>query len=139
MNHFLLPGDIEKNSSMTADANRYGVNAMEYLINEILKRGGLRNRLEVKVFGGGNVIASSAMIGDKNAAFVRHYLKAEGLHIASEDLCGDLPRRVHYYPDTGKVMMRRLQRTEDKEVIEYERAYEQALRRKAVEGDVELF
>ena len=84
MNHFLLPGTTDAQS----ESARFGAFAMEQLINEILKRGGIKNRLEVKIFGGGNVIESSAMIGDKNAAFARDYLKREGLLIMGEDLGG---------------------------------------------------
>lgn len=137
MNHFLLPGDI--NVTQTSDAARYGVFAMESLINGILKAGGNKKRLEAKVFGGGNVINNSARIGSKNAAFIREFLKREGIPIVSEDLEGDLPRRVHYYPDTGKVMMRRLHRKDDLRVVEEENQYRKTIAAKPVEGDIDLF
>jgi chemotaxis protein CheD len=139
MNHFLLPetsNSIDPNSS---DAARYGAYAMEQLINQIMKAGGARNRLEVKVFGGGNVTSSTAMIGDKNVAFVRRFLKDEGLKIASEDLGGNLPRRIHYYPDTGRVMMRKLQRKEDMVIVERERNYASSLKKQTLEGEIDLF
>lgn len=141
MNHFLLPGDGSRSVSELSltDANRYGVNAMEFLINEILKRGGVKSRLEVKVFGGGNVTASSAMIGSKNSEFVRTFLRNEGLKTVSEDLGGTLPRRIHYYPDTGKVMVRKLNRREDMEIVDREKKYEQTLHTKPIEGDIDLF
>ena len=138
MNHFLLPGS-ETMVSQASDAARYGVFAMESLINGILKAGGQKNRLEVKVFGGGNVINNSARIGSKNAAFVRKFLNEEGFTVASEDLEGDLPRRIHYFPDTGKVMMRRLKRKEDLVVVEEEARYSRTISTKPVEGDVDLF
>lgn len=137
MNHFLLPGDTT--NVPENEAARYGVFAMESLINGILKMGGQKSRLEVKVFGGGNVIKNSAAIGSKNAAFVRSFLKDEGLRILSEDLEGDYPRRVHYYPVTGKVMMRKLQRKDDMRIIEQEKAYQQKIAAKPVEGDIDLF
>jgi chemotaxis protein CheD len=137
MNHFLLPGDTT--NVPENDAARYGVFAMESLINGILKKGGQKSRLEVKVFGGGNVINNSANIGSKNAAFVRRFLKDEGLRIVSEDLEGDYPRRVHYYPVTGKVMMRKLQRKDDMRIVEQEKAYQQKIVAKPVEGDIDLF
>lgn len=135
MNHFLLPGDDNAGQS-----TRYGEFAMEKLINEILKLGGRRDKLEVKLFGGGNVINNSSMIGERNVHFVRRYIKDEGLHIASEHLGGTQPRRIHYYPDTGKVMMRLLQKKEDLRITEEEEAYKKKL--KALEanaGNVELF
>jgi len=139
MNHFLLP-DTQGQDGATL---RYGAFAMEQLINEILKKGGMKSRLEVKVFGGGNVIRSSALIGDKNSVFVRRYLAEEGIKIAKEDLGGTYPRRVHYYPDTGKVMIRHLRREEDLTLInKEENAYKHEIEdrnEKGTEGEVELF
>lgn len=137
INHFLLPGD-EAITSMS-DAARYGVYAMEKLINDILKAGGRKDRLEIKVFGGGNVINNSARIGSKNAAFIREFLRREGFRIASEDLEGDFPRRVHYFPMTGKVMIRKLRRREDMSVVEAEAQYKRTILEKPVEGNIELF
>lgn len=140
MNHFLLPGD-EGGSVRLADgdAARYGVHAMERLINGILTHGGRRERLEVKLFGGGNVIESSAMIGSRNAEFARGFLRNEGLTIAAEHLGGELPRRIHYYPGTGRVRMRLLRRKEDLRVVTEERRYRESLRAAPVEGAIELF
>jgi chemotaxis protein CheD len=138
MNHFLLPGD-ESIIAGVSDAARYGVFAMESLINAILKAGGRKDRLEVKVFGGGNVINNSQKIGSKNAAFIREFLKREGYRIASEDLEGQLPRRIHYFPDTGKVMMKRLHRREDMRVVEEENRYRNTIVAKPIEGDIDLF
>lgn len=135
MNHFLLPGEAD---SQTSDSARYGVYAMESLINGILKSGGRKDRFEVKVFGGGNVINNSARIGSKNAAFIRNFLSKEGFRIASEDLEGDHPRRLHYYPDTGKVMMRTLRRKEDMAVVAEEARYTKSIS-KPIESDIELF
>lgn len=135
MNHFLLP----EAGSSSEDGARYGAFAMEKLINEIIKLGGIKSRLEVKLFGGGNVIESSAMIGSKNVKFAKEYVRREGLKIVSEDLGGDYPRRIHYYPDTGKVMMRKLHRKEDLRIVEEERKFAKQISHKPVEGDVELF
>ena len=138
MNHFLLPGD-EKVVTKLSDANRYGVFAMESLINAILKAGGRKERLEIKIFGGGNVTSNSAKIGSKNAAFIRGFLSQEGLKILAEDLEGDLPRRIHYFPDTGEVFMRKLRRKEDMIVVEEEARYSKQISVVPVEGDIDLF
>ncbi len=138
MNHFLLPGD-ENTITENSTATRYGVFAMETLINGILKAGGRKDRLEVKVFGGGNVTNNSIRIGSKNSAFIREFLAREGFTILSEDLEGDLPRRVHYFPDTGKVMMRRLSRKEDLAIVEEEKQYNTRISTAPVEGEVDLF
>lgn len=137
MNHFLLPGTDA--TGKVSEGARYGTFAMETLINNILKAGGRRERLEVKVFGGGNVTANSARIGSKNAAFIREFLKAEGLSIVSQDLEGELPRRIHYTPATGKVLMRKLSRKEDFRVVDEEARYRNKLTTKPIEGDIDLF
>lgn len=139
MNHFLLPAT---NSDLTidhSDAARYGAFAMEALMNNIIQRGGLKSRLEVKVFGGGNVMDSNLLIGSKNVTFTREYLAREGLLITSSDLGGTYPRRIHYYPDSGKVMMRCLQRKEDMRVAEEEKRFAASLAKAPMEGDVDLF
>jgi chemotaxis protein CheD len=137
MNHFLLPGD--ESSSMNTDAARYGVFAMESLINALLKAGARKERLEIKVFGGGNVINNSAHIGSKNAAFIREFLRKEGLKITSEDLEGNLPRKVHYYTQTGKVMVRKLNRQSDMQVVAEEQRFRERLVVRPPAGDIELF
>lgn len=140
MNHFLLPGTLDdERDAGDEGALRYGVYAMEQLINEILKKGGNKLRLETKLFGGGNVINNSAAIGSKNATFVREFFKREGLPVLTEDLGGDLPRRIHYYPETGKVMMRKLKRKQDMSVVEEERQFERKLHNKPMEGSIDLF
>ena len=139
MNHFLLPEGPTSSAADDNDAARYGCYAMEELINAILKRGGMKKRLEVKIFGGANVIESSTQIGSRNVAFVRDFLRNERLPIVSEDLGGDYPRRVRFYPTTGKAMMLRLRRKDDFAVVKDEKAHLKTIQRKPVEGSIELF
>lgn len=138
MNHFLLPTSDEIDNTHS-DAARYGLFAMESLINGIMKAGGHKDRLEIKVFGGGNVTRNSARIGSKNADFVRKFLRNEGFNKFAEDLEGEYPRRVHYYPMSGKVMMRTLQRREDLVVLEEESRYKKDIVSKPIGNDIELF
>ncbi len=140
MNHFLLPKAQDEVARDASYAARYGAYAMEELINGILRLGGRKDRLEVKVFGGGNVINNSAMIGDKNVQFVLQFLKDEGLKVAGSDLGGAHARRINYYPDTGKVMLRRLTRETDEALIKKQEAqFSKTIVQKPVEGDIELF
>jgi chemotaxis protein CheD len=139
MNHFMLPESGGIGWDTTSDSMRYGNVAMERLINEILARGGARQRLEVKVFGGGNVMNGMTNIGDRNAEFVEQYLATEGLRIAAHHLRGNLPRRVHYFPLTGRVMLLELQRTEQDAVVREEVSYKSKILIEPVAGSVELF
>jgi len=129
MNHFMLPeGDLSSPASATM---RYGAHAMEVLINELLKAGAARSRLQAKVFGGGAVLANMQHmnIGERNAAFVLKYLNLESIPVAAQDLGGDFPRRVGFFPQTGQVRMRKLT-TEQRvqAVAEREAAVVQALK-----------
>ena len=89
-------------------ATRYGSNAMESLINDVLKIGGQRERLEIKIFGGGRVLAHMTDIGARNIEFVRNYLSTEGLRTNAQDVGGEQPRKVIYYPTEGRVRVRKL-------------------------------
>ena len=97
MNHFLLP----EGGGEDRDAMRFGVNAMEILINGILKRGGSRDSLEAKLFGGANVVPALFDIGARNLAFAKSFLATEGIRVVGGDVGGHSPRRVQYVPATG--------------------------------------
>jgi chemotaxis protein CheD len=139
MNHFMLPEAAGGGWDTTSASMRYGNVAMERLINDILKQGGLRQRLEIKVFGGGNVMKGTANIGHRNAEFVESYLSAENLPIAAHHLRGNLPRRVHYFPATGTVMLLELQRMEQAAVVRSEGLYKSKIQFEPVAGSAELF
>ncbi|NJO36416.1 MAG: chemoreceptor glutamine deamidase CheD [Rhizobiales bacterium] len=142
LNHFLLPESDTGQWGKTANAAmRYGNHAMETLINDIIKLGGARSRLEVKVFGGARVIegASTLSVGQRNVEFVQNYLMNEGLKVAATHLGGTLPRRIHYFPMTGKVQMRQMQRSADRDLFKEEIAYRNQIRVGDNAGDAELF
>jgi chemotaxis protein CheD len=145
MNHFMLPEDSSGGGSdgwldpATGLATRYGSHAMECLINELLKLGARREHFEIKLFGGGRILASMTDVGARNAAFVRQYLDSEGLKVAAEDLGDIYPRRVIYFPESGKVRVRRLQPLEATAIADRERRYQGDLARHSGGGDVELF
>jgi chemotaxis protein CheD len=141
MNHFMLPQGHSSGWGNDPQSTRYGNFAMEKLINELIKGGCSRDRMEIKVFGGGNVIdsISNRPVGTQNAEFVLHFLEAEGLRCAVQDLGGQYPRRIHYSPATGRVV-RRLLGTGDSHVITREETeYAARLLAKKPAGDVELF
>lgn len=102
MNHFMLPSSKDGQWGKTAAAMRYGNHAMETLINEILKMGCPRERLEIKLFGGGNVSSAKVKIGTQNSKFVLNYLSYEGLPHAAADLGGPYARRIHFSLQPGK-------------------------------------
>lgn len=144
MNHFMLPGtDTEPGDAWTATgsgaSNRYGNFAMEHLINEILRNGGKRQNLEVKIFGGGRILANMTDVGQRNIEFARAYLKTEGLKIAAEDVGTAHPRMVVYFPATGRVRVKRLRSLHNNTIAEQENRYLESLKTQPLAGDVELF
>ncbi|NOX68921.1 MAG: chemoreceptor glutamine deamidase CheD [Gammaproteobacteria bacterium] len=144
MNHFMLPGStgrtLEKWGGEDCLATRYGIAAMENLINDILKQGGRKNRLELKLFGGGKVMAMDINnVGERNIQFAKQFTSSEGLVALVQDFGGPYPRKIKYFPKSGKVMVRRLRSIQKKTVASLERRYEATLDSKEVTGDIELF
>lgn len=143
MNHFMLPasdnGSWGSSSNVASTANRYGNYAMEHMINDILKHGGHRKNLEVKIFGGGRIIQSGTDVGNNNIAFVRHYLEMEGLTVVGEDVGDIFPRKVIYFPATGRVRVKKLKNMHNDTVVMREREYQKHIQEEPVSGEVELF
>ena len=143
MNHFMLPhSDADPDNPLSTSA-RYGTYAMEMLINDVLKLGARRESLEAKVFGGGNVMSGLTVhpVGTRNAEFALGYLKTENIRIIAQDLLDIHPRKVYYFPNSGRVLVKKLRSLHNDTIIERETAY---VSRLGVNvgggaGDVELF
>jgi chemotaxis protein CheD len=114
---------------------------MELLINELIKHGARRERIEAKVFGGGNVLKSftSQPVGTRNAEFVVEYLSNERIQVVSKDLGGIHPRKVCFFPVTGRALVKRLPHAHEDAVAAEEIAYKDRLKQTQVAGSVELF
>ena len=140
MNHFML-ADCATCGDLLSPSARYGAFAMEILVNHLLKLGARRDHLEAKVFGGGRVMESlaSSQVGDKNARFVRHYLKNEGIPVLAEDLLDIYPRKVYFFPASGRVLVKKLLRVHNETIMQRERDYAESLKDGSVAGDIELF
>jgi len=139
MNHFMLPQDGSGGWGDDLRSARFGNFAMEKLLNELIKAGSSRERMEIKVFGGGNVTDTSNAIGSDNADFVLRYLAAEGLRCAAQDLGGTQLRRIHYYPASGRVVRRLLGASERVVINREERDYGSRLVEQKPSGEIELF
>lgn len=139
MNHFMLPMNKADDKSLISEAARYGNYAMEHLINDIIRNGGQRKNLEFKLFGGGRVMNMMMDVGKKNIDFVLDYVKTEGFAVSAQDLGDIYPRKIIYFPKTGKVKMKKLQSMHNDTIIIRENQYMDKLRTEPVQGDVELF
>ena len=131
MNHFLLANHrYPRNMSLiAAEAGRYGVHAMEMLINEMLKNGAKRQHLKAKAFGGGNILKPSKnasnffCVGSINALFIQEFLENERIPLVASDLGGDLGRIIHFFSNDYTVHARKVQKTMTSNVINQERNF----------------
>jgi chemotaxis protein CheD len=139
MNHFML-ADSGDSGAVSASA-RYGTYAMEILINHLLKMGARKANLEAKVFGGGRVMATltSSQVGERNSRFVKEFLSTEGIPMAAEDLLDVYPRKVYFFPNNGRVLVKKLVRMHNDTLIRREKEYAARLTEVPVAGEVELF
>jgi chemotaxis protein CheD len=137
MNHFMLPdGD-------SLDAfGRYGSYAMELLINEMLKSGARRESMQAKIFGGAQVMHSftTMNVGERNTQFVIDYLQTERIPVVSKDVLDIYPRKVCFFPVTGKALVKRLAHSHPEELVAQERKGNAAtVARSTSGGSVDLF
>lgn len=106
MNHFLLPAPPDGLAGRGGDAERYGLFAMEVLVNAMLKRGATRSTMRAHLYGGANLHVGMRAIGSENARFARAFLAADGIALAHEDTGGGNARRIEFQPATGRVRCR---------------------------------
>lgn len=132
MNHFLL-GEPSPAGVPADELRRYGIHAMELLINALMQLGCDRGRLRAHLYGGATMIAGLGDIGKSNIAFAREFLRTEGLEIRHEDVGGCHARRVEFLPYEGRSRCRSV-----KEAVAVQRPAP-VLHPQARSGELELF
>ncbi len=142
MNHFMLAAPSSSGAGGNdgwVDSGRYGSFAMEMLINELLKRGAKKERLEAKVFGGGKIYEGNMDIGAKNAAWALDYLECEGMTLLKANVGDVCPRKVYFFTNSGKVLMKKLDRVVAQSIAKDEEQYQSKLQEAPVQSEVTLF
>lgn len=141
MNHFMLPGNSEEGFGPVSSSARYGVYAMELLVNQLLKLGARRHQLEAKVFGGGCVLRgiTANNVGQRNVDFALDYLHTEGIELLAEDLLDIYPRKVYFFPASGRVLVKKLKSLNNGTLLDREADYSLRLRKVPVGGAIDLF
>lgn len=137
MNHFMLPAGMHANDG--GRSMRYGLFAMEQLINGLLRLGSRRENLQVKLTGGGDMMGGVTNIGQQNIEFIEDYVAAEQLQVLATDFGGDQARKVAYFPQEGRLLVNRMDHRDDQRLIEEERSYRQDVDSHLDDSDVELF
>ena len=144
MNHFLLPLHKGEEWSEKLDAaslaTRYGNFAMEHMINDVLKYGGRKNHLEFKVFGGSRVISNMGDVGKSNIHFVLNYLELEGFRVSAQDVGGINPRKIMYFPQTGKVRVKKIRDLHNDTIAKREDEYLHDIdTEESISGEIDMF
>lgn len=136
MNHILVPGRCDGNDRQS----RWGVHAMELLINAIMNQGGDRRRLVAKVFGAANVLPAllSPTAGELNATFVRDFLATERIPLVAQRLGGKHAVQVHFRTDTGKTIVHSVDGSRLPAILRAE-AYRCDYANAGSNGDIDLF
>ena len=142
MNHFMLPSSNSLNDAddLMSESFRYGDVAMERMINDLLRNGADKDKIVFKAFGGGQIIKQMTSVGDRNIKFLHKFMVMEGYKLSAADLGGPHPRKVNFFPQTGKVMVKKLQHMHNDTIAIRETQYRSKLDTPGGKsGDIDLF
>ena len=142
MNHFMLPtsSSVTDVEDLMSESFRYGDVAMERMINDLLRNGADKGQIVFKAFGGGQIIKQMTSVGDRNIKFLHKFMVMEGYKLAASDLGGPHPRKVNFYPKTGKVLVKKLQHMHNDTIAIRETQYKSRIDKPQIEvGDIDLF
>ncbi len=143
MNHFMLP-EVKDASIDDYNSTKYGIFAMEVLVNEIIKLGGKKSHMTAKIFGGGHVLSSMKTnminVADKNIRFAEEFLRTEKIPIVSKDIGGTSPRKVFFATGENRVFLKKLGTESNEFSADKEITYSKSLVVKSEEtSDLTLF
>jgi len=149
MNHFLLASRkyIPENRPYLSEAGRYGVHAMELLINDMLKVGAEKRHLQAKAFGGGCVLSplknlhSEGSVGEINTRFVRNFLEREGIPLVASYLGGTQGMLIHFFSCDHSVYVKKVGPDRSSDIVVHEQCYQTEIleQQAADQGDVDLW
>jgi len=144
MNHFMLPVYSANHkdawgSTIISAETRYGNFAMEHMINDIIKFGGIKSRIELKIIGGGRVMERMTDIGLRNISFVYDYIANENLKLVKEDIGDRYPRKVLFHIKSGKVKVRKLKKENNTTLMQRDTEYMDKMKTDELDGSVDLF
>jgi chemotaxis protein CheD len=134
MNHFMLsnPRYAKDMPIHVSEAGRYGIHAMELLINDMMAKGTNRRLLRAKIFGGATLMNPESengnflCVGQVNCQFIREFLDAEGIPVDAADLGGKFGRVIHFANGDFSVHRRTIGATRSNLLAQRDRACWQA-------------
>ena len=143
INHFMLPGMVRPDEIRSSEVGRYGMFAMELLIGELIKLGAQRGNLRAKLFGGGNILNFRKSDGDvnvSNISFGRKFLELECIPTVREDLGGSTGRKILFFSDGYRVLLKRFDIKKDRRSFQEEENYKvRVFRERVAKSPVRLF
>lgn len=149
MNHFLLSGEICKNgkNGFVTPSGRYGVQAMELLINRMYKMGAQRKHIKAKAFGGATLKGFSEIpnnwnsIGSNNVSFIKRFLDIEKIPLLAQDLGGNRGRTIYFVSTDFSVYVRKHEPVDLGNLYETEKQYSRkvSLEQNSMEDDISIW
>jgi len=131
MNHFMLSSrGYGKNMPMCiTEAGRYGIHAMELIINGMLNIGADRTNMRAKAFGGSSLLQTKGKtdnffrVGEVNIRFIHEFLRDDGIPLVASDLGGDRGRKVFFSSDTYDVYVQKIGKQKIPELVKEEKRF----------------
>lgn len=108
INHYLLPDSKHRLKEVRKNDSRYGINAMQLMIEGMIKLGASRSSLQAKVFGGGQAGDDLNNVSKSNIEFVFNYLNQENIPVLAQDVGGRIGRKIFFFPSDFKVLLKRI-------------------------------
>lgn len=118
--HSLLPFPLPGTKGMPPGHHgRYVNSSVQYIFNQMLSRGANRHRLEVKIFGGGQMllpvpgkpVQERLNIGRRNVETALKTIQELGLTVTATDVGGNQGRKLLFFPHRGDVWIKKITRT----------------------------
>ncbi|EOC99260.1 hypothetical protein [Caldisalinibacter kiritimatiensis] len=142
MNHFMLPASKRIENIIINEDAKYGINAMELLINTMIKKGAKRPYLKAKVFGGGKVLEQElSNVANSNIEFVKVYLNMEQIPVITSDLGDNYGRKIFFFPDTFTVYLKKIKisKMSTSTIAKEKEMYTRIKQKSKQEGELTLF
>lgn len=115
MVHVMLP---DSGGKPTNTPGKFADTGVDIIVEELLKMGAQRNRLEAKIAGGASMFQSAMDIGARNVEAVKKSLQRNGIKLIAEDTGGNKARSIEYDIETGKLLVRKVKTGDAVEVSE---------------------
>ena len=134
MNHFMLPDTIDKERFYLSKSGKYGMYAMELLINELIKLGGVKKNFKAKVFGGGSVLGDKvghvAKVPENNIRFAFAFLEQEKIPVIASNIGGNEARKVYFFTKESRILLKKISKSKSAPIASEESAYFNKIRAK---------